>query len=177
VNANAVPNAITPLLPSGVTPCSCQYTQWGYWGGALTTSGRTDVGSINTWVAGVPTVTMPTVGSGSYSGAAVGTVNNAGATYVAAGGFGLNYNFGNNTGNIAISNFDGHNLSGSVAGSGGIYGGAIAGGGINRQGSVAGTFYGPGAAETGGSFAVQATSGPSYVASGIFAGKLTGAIH
>jgi hypothetical protein len=42
---------------------------------------------------------------------------------------------------------------------------------------VSGSFYGPGAAETGGSFALQATSGPSYIASGIFAGKLTGPIR
>ena len=181
VNANAVPGAIASILPSGVSVCACQYLQWGYWGGQLTTFGgdstRTDVGSINTWVAGMPTVTMPTTGSGSYSGAAIGTVNNAGATYVAAGGFSNTYNFGTNTGSVAISNFDGHNFSGTVIGSGATYAGPISGGGDNRQGTLAGTFYGPGAAETGGNFAVQATSGPSYVASGVFAGKLTGPIH
>jgi hypothetical protein len=42
---------------------------------------------------------------------------------------------------------------------------------------VVDSFYGPGAAETGGSFSVHATSGPNYIASGIFAGKLTGPIH
>jgi hypothetical protein len=180
VNSNAVPNAITSLLPNGVTPCSCQFLQWGYWGGALTTTSggvtRTDVGAINTWVAGMPTVTMPTAGSGTYAGAAIGTVNNAGAAYVAAGGFSNTYNFGSNTGTLAINNFDGHNYTGTVNGSGSAYAGAITGGG-NRQGAVLGSFYGPGAAETGGNFAVQATSGPNYVASGIFAGKLTGPIH
>jgi trimeric autotransporter adhesin len=181
VNANAVPGAINSILPSGVSLCACQYLQWGYWGGELTTSSggttRTDIGSINTWVAGVPTVNLPTTGSGSYSGAAIGTVNNAGATYLAAGGFNSSYNFGTNNGSVAINNFDSHNFSGSVSGFGGVYSGSIAGNGGNRQGTVNGFFYGPGAAETGGNFAVQATSGPSYVASGIFAGKLTGPIH
>ena len=61
--------------------------------------------------------------------------------------------------------------------SAGVYTGSISGNGDNRQGSVTGFFYGPGAAETGGNFAVQATRGPNYIASGIFAGKLTGPIH
>jgi len=183
VNANAVPGAIASLLQaSGATPCTCNFLQWGYWGGQVTTSTdggtRTDVGAINTWVAGVPTVTMPTTGSGSYSGAAIGTVNTNGATYLATGGFTNTYNFGTNTGAFAINNFDGHTFTGTVTGSGGAtYAGPIAGGGDNRQGTVIGSFYGPGAAETGGQFAVQATSGPSYIASGVFAGKLTGPIH
>ena len=75
------------------------------------------------------------------------------------------------TGTVAINNFDGHNFNGTVSGASGFYVGAISGGGTNRTGSVLGQFYGPAAAETGGTFAVQATSGPSYTASGIFAGK------
>jgi hypothetical protein len=182
VNANAVPNAIASILPAGVTPCACQYLQWGYWGGQLTTTTangatRNDIGAINTWVAGTPTVTMPTVGMGSYSGAAIGTVNNAGATYVAAGGFSNVYNFGSNTGTVSISNFDSRNFTGNVIGGSGspAYAGSLSGSGA--RGSVTGLFYGPGAAETGGGFAVQGTSGPNYIASGVFAGKLTGPIH
>jgi len=171
------PNA-NSWMPAGVTPCACQYLQWGYWTAridtpnpGLTQTIRNDFGSINTWVAGQPTVNMPTSGSASYNGAAIGTVNNNGANYLAAGSFNNTYNFGSNTGTVAINNFDGHNFSGTVTGSGPAYAGAISGGGGNRTGIVLGQFYGPAAAETGGTFAVQATSGPSYIASGIFAGK------
>jgi trimeric autotransporter adhesin len=171
------PNA-NSWMPAGVTPCACQYLQWGYWTARIETPNsslsqdiRNDFGSINTWIAGQPTVNMPTSGTASYNGAAIGTVNNNGANYLAAGSFNNTYNFGSNTGTVAINNFDGHNFSGTVAGSGPAYAGAISGGGSNRTGIVLGQFYGPAAAETGGTFAVQATSGPSYIASGIFAGK------
>jgi hypothetical protein len=131
---------------------------------------RTDRGFINTWVAGMPTVTMPTSGMGTYTGAAVGTVFNNGNTYLAAGGFSHTYNFGNNTGTVAINNFDGVNYTASVSGVSNVYAGTLNGTGTNRSGIVAGTFFGPNAAETGGGFAVQAASGPRYIASGIFAG-------
>ena len=59
----------TSLLPNGLCS-SCQYLQWGYWGGQIDTPTagegnplRTDVGHINFWVAGQPTVNMPTTGS------------------------------------------------------------------------------------------------------------------
>ena len=47
----------TSLLPNGLCS-SCQYLQWGYWGGQIDTQAiaggpvRTDVGHINFWVAG-----------------------------------------------------------------------------------------------------------------------------
>jgi hypothetical protein len=183
VTSGTVPGAANSLLPPNVSFCSCQYLQWGYWEGNVPAanqggpSNTTQSAFINTWLAGMPTVTMPTAGSGTYAGAAIGTVSNAGANYLAAGGFSNTYNFGTNAGTVAISNFDGHNFAGAVTGSGAVYTGAIAGAGDNRVGAVAGSFYGPGAAETGGAFAVHATSGPSYTASGVFAGKLTGPIH
>jgi trimeric autotransporter adhesin len=182
VTSGTVPGAANGLFQAaGATPCACQYLQWGYWEANLPTtnqggpSNTTQASYINTWVAGQPTVTMPTSGTGTYSGAAIGTVANAGAAYLAAGGFTNTYNFANSTGTIAINNFDGRNFRGSVAGSGNLYAGNLSG--SNLSGTAAGMFYGPNAAETGGSFAVRAGSGPSYIASGIFAGKLTGPIH
>jgi trimeric autotransporter adhesin len=116
VTSTTVPNAINSILPSGVTPCACQYLQWGYWTGTVaetnssnTAVNRYDVGY--TWMAGQPTVTMPTTGTGTYSGAAIGTVNNNGAAYLAGGGFSQTYNFSSNTGNVSITNFDGTNYS------------------------------------------------------------------
>lgn len=183
VTANAVPGAADGLLPANASFCQCQYLQWGYWTGSRTqiTDGnitRNDQAGINTWIAGTPTLQMPTMGRGSYSGAAIGSVYNNGNSYMAAGGFAASYNFGNNTGAIAISNFDGRNYAGTIAGSSGpAYAGALSGGRGNPAGVVLGSFYGPGAAETGGTFSLRQTTGPSYIASGVFAGKLTAPIR
>jgi hypothetical protein len=118
---------------------------------------------------------LPTSGSGTFTGNALGSVSNNGANYLAAGGFTNTYNFGTQTGTVAISNFDNRNFSGPVtaaafAGRTSSYAGNLSGSGVT--GAVQGTFFGPGAAETGGNFAVQSLPGvPTYLASGIFAGK------
>jgi hypothetical protein len=181
VTSGTVPN--NSWMPAGVTPCSCQYLQWGYWTGqagipnaAGTNYSRLDVAAINTWITGQPTVNVPTTGVGTYNGAAVGTVFNSGATYLAAGGFNQTYNFGSQTGTVYITNFDRANYSAAVAGVpgfGGAYGGGLTGP-ANRNGFVLGSFYGPSAQETGGSFNIsngQVAAGSKYLASGIFAGK------
>ena len=130
---------------------------------------RLDAAHINTWVAGTPSVTLPASGIGTFSGNAIGSVVNGGASYLASGGFTNRYDFGNHTGMFMISNFDGKTVSGTVNGVGAGYSGALSGSGLT--GSANGSFFGnlPGnpATETGGNFALR---GPSYLASGIFAG-------
>jgi hypothetical protein len=179
----------TSLLPSGASFCQCQFLQWGYWGGDLLTGNptndlisRVDHGHINFWVAGVPTSVgdLNTLASqsatGTYSGAAIGSVFN-GATasnYVAAGGFTGTYNFGPQTGTLTISNFDGNSFSTGTRPvrlplTGANYTFNVANPGL--AGTINGSFFGPKAAETGGNFAVHSTLGPTYIASGIFAGK------
>jgi hypothetical protein len=185
VTSGTVPD--TSLLPSGVSYCECQYLQWGYWTGRVQVPNAGDtadsanyLATINTWVAGQPTPmadisSLASTGAiGSYSGAAVGSVFNNGANYLAAGGFTHTYNFGTQTGTLAITNFDGRNFGGTVYGTSGSpsYSGALTGTALS--GATLGTFYGPGAIETGGSFSVQSTAGPSYLASGIFAGRQIG---
>lgn len=175
VNANAVPNT-TLLQPSGAQYCACQYLQWGYWGGELDTGGeapRADVAHINTWIAGPQTSAtdinnLTSMGAtGSYSGAAIGNVINNGASYLAAGGFSQTYNFGTQTGSMTISNFDGKTFGGTVIGTRGSPAFAAPLSGSGLRGSAAGSFFGPGAIETGGAFAVQGTG---YSAAGTFAG-------
>jgi trimeric autotransporter adhesin len=175
VTSATVPNN---WMPAGVTPCSCQYLQWGYWSGqlltpnaSLTASTRDDRAFINTWLAGMPTVTMPASGVGTYNGAAVGTVFNNGATYLAAGNFSQTYNFGSNIGTVNITNFDNASYTFGVTGSGRTFTGGLTVGPPNRGGNVAGGFFGPGAIETGGNFGIQSTAGLRYIASGIFAGR------
>ena len=173
VTSGVVPS--NTLLPNGLCS-SCQFLQWGYWTGALDTPNtagtgavRQDVAHINPWIAGVPSVTLPATGVGTFSGNALGSVVNNGASYLASGGFTNTYNFGNHTGMFTISNFDGKTVSGAVNGVGAGYSGSLSGSGLT--GSAKGSFFGnlPGnpATETGGNFALQ---GPAYLASGIFAG-------
>jgi hypothetical protein len=107
---------------------------------------------------------------GTYNGAAVGTVFNNGATYLAAGSFNQSYNFASQAGTVNISNFDGANYSGAVRGSGNTFAGGLSGP-VNRSGSVIGGFFGPLAVESGGRFNIQNISGLRYLASGIFAGR------
>ncbi len=175
----------TSLLPSGASYCQCQFLQWGYWGGDLLTGNanndlvsRIDHGHINFWVAGVPTSVgdLNTLASqstvGTYTGHAIGSVFNAGSNYVAVGGFNGIYNFGTQIGTMTVSNFDGNptlSVTGSAPLTGGKYTLALTQPGV--AGSITGSFFGPKAAETGGNFAFQRTIGPTYIASGIFAGK------
>jgi hypothetical protein len=172
VTSGTVPT--NTLLPNGLCS-SCQFLQWGYWTGELDTPNsagsvvRQDVAHINPWIAGVISSSLPATGVGTFAGNAFGSVVNNGASYLASGGFTNIYNFGNHTGAFTISNFDGKTVSGTVNGLGVGYSGSLSGSGLT--GSAKGSFFGnlPGnpATETGGNFALQ---GPSYLASGIFAG-------
>ena len=120
-------------------------------------------------LAAMPTVTLPTAGVGTYNGVAIGSVLNNGASYLAGGGFNQTYNFGTLTGTANITNFDGANYTAPLTGSGTIFTGNLTGP-ANRTGVLAGTFFGPSAAVTGGGFAVQNPAG-TYIASGAFAGR------
>jgi trimeric autotransporter adhesin len=179
-------NTVTPnaLLPNGLCQ-ACQFLQWGFWTGELDTPnsagtavGRRDRAHINTWIAGIPTsaadlnVLQGSAVTGTYTGNAIGSVVNNGASYLASGGFNASYNFGTQNAAIAITNFDGKNFaaSGRLPLSGANYTAPF--GNTAFSGQIRGSFYGPMAAETGGSFAVQSVPGTTpYLASGIFAGK------
>ena len=180
VTQSAAPPPPTTLLSNGL--CStCQYLQWGYWGGELDTpaSGtnlaRTDVGHINFWVAGTPATSVAEISSlsrtnyvGTYTGNLIGSVVNNGAQYLASGGLQASYAFGTQTGSFTVSHYDvlpTFTAAGTAPLNGSNYNFTFNQGGI--AGSVKGGFYGPAAAETAGNFAFA--SGPSYVTSGIFA--------
>lgn len=165
-------------LPSGVTLCSCDYLQWGWWITDIRhTSGATnnerDRVHLASWVAGeLPNVAeIPTTGSASYNGHVVGNVNNGGARYVAFGTYNQSWNFGTKAGTATITSFDNiSNISGSLASSNGRdFGGSISGGGVS--GNLAGSFF------KGGTDAVKAAAGnftltgTNYQAAGTFAAQ------
>jgi hypothetical protein len=177
--AAAPPSA---LLPNGL--CSCQYLQWGYWGGELDTPAapgslaRIDVGHVNSWVAGLPTPAADLVDlqknnvTGTYTGGLFGSVFNNGAQYLASGGLQATYNFATQMGAFHVINYDG--LSFAATGKNTLTGSNYKFG-VNNvpglAGSVSGSFYGPMAAETGGNFAFSKTVGSPYFTSAIFAAK------
>ncbi len=165
-------------LPSGVTLCSCEFLQWGWWITDIRhTSGATnnerDRVHLATWVAGVlPNVAeIPTTGTANYAGHVAGNVNNNGARYVAFGTYNQSWNFGTKTGGATITSFDNiSNISGTLSSSNGRdFSGSISGGGVS--GAMAGSFF------KGGSDAVKAAAGnftltgTNYQAAGTFAAQ------
>ena len=164
----------------GVTPCTCEFMTWGWWSGEVTYGsgsaylpGARDRLNLATYVAGTLTTTvqLPTTGTATYTGHAVGNVLNGSNAYVAAGTYTNAWNFGTQTGAVAIGNFDGATYAGTASlVSGSVqFTGSIAGAG--RTGSVNGAFFSsPTVAAKGqaGSFAI---TGPAYKAGGTFAAQ------
>lgn len=168
------------LLTNGTLCSTCAFSQWGWWGGdvASTTLGRTEIGNLNTWVAGQPTVTIPRAGTASYTGQAIGTVSNGGSGYIGTGTFTNTYVFDADRGNFSLT-FDGHTTAGQVGPTTfgrGIYSSGCSGCSGFTGGGVAttinGQFFGPTVGtppETGGNFALTGV-GVAYSASGVFLG-------
>jgi len=128
ISADAVPQ---PQLfaDAGVTECECRFLEWGWWGTATDfsddelSSDRRDFAHLGTWVAGdvTPAVDLPTTGTGSYQGHVVGSVVSTATDgtrnrYVAAGSLDVEYDFGARAGRMEVTNFDGRDFSGRVAG-------------------------------------------------------------
>ncbi|MEM6847587.1 MAG: hypothetical protein AAF580_05850 [Pseudomonadota bacterium] len=165
---------------SGVTPCTCEFLEWGWWGTQADTvdngaNVRRDVVHLGTWAAGhqTPTVQLPTSGRAFYDGHVVGNVARTDGgqvrQYVAAGGFRLDYDFTSRNGMTSFD-FDGRRFGGGVSevfsARGNRYTGILAGAGLT--GDVSGSFVrGPQNNHQGtiGSFSVLGTD---YGATGTF---------
>jgi len=118
VTANTAP------LPRGFLPtdCQCQYMQWGYWTGQLDQVNannqitRFDRAHINFWMAGQPTSPCRQRGPAPITGPRSGRSSITVRVNPRRAIFATSYNFGNNTGTIGISNFDGRAVNGTVFG-------------------------------------------------------------
>jgi hypothetical protein len=186
VNSYIVPNTLVGdadnAIMSGVSECNCAFLEWGYWGtkgkfqNANFSGGeRTDYVHLGTWVAGNITnsADLPTTGSATYAGHAVGNVVNGSDQYLAAGNFNMSLDFQYRTGTASVSNFDGKNFSATLnettVSSGNLFNGAVSGalsGEINTS-IVAGSSTNYDGAI--GSFNV--TEGSTWKATGIVAGQ------
>ncbi len=162
-------------VPAGDT-CQCEFLQWGLWAAHLEDTPSVDLETADLlafWVAGeLPALLdMPTTGTATYSGHAIGIVNNDGNIFQAVGGYSQTYDFATGSGPFKITDFDGATYNGSVnaiSGQENLFTGS--GTGASRDIDLNGAFFSGGGdpvAEVGGGFSINGTD---YDASGIFAG-------
>jgi hypothetical protein len=173
--------------------CSnCSFMNWGAFGTIMTFGSNADPDNfIDTispgwWItAKLPRGSdLPTTGSATYNGTAVGSVVvGSGPAYVAAGNLGMDWNFASRKGTLSISNFDANSPNGPLN----VSGAMSAPGQVNRfSGSLSGTAGAAGSVSGGayGSFAARgndpvagiignwhATNNTNYRATGIFGGS------
>ncbi|MBD1549340.1 FecR domain-containing protein [Roseibium aggregatum] len=186
VNSYLVPSTLVGdadnAIMSGVTECTCAFLEWGYWGtktkykNANFSGGeRTDYVHLGTWVAGNITnsASLPSTGSATYAGHAVGNVANGSAKYLAAGNFSMSMDFGSRTGSASVSNFDGKNFSATLSettvSSGNLFNGTVSGalnGEINTS-----IVSGPSTNYDGAIGNFNVTDGSTWAATGIVAGQ------
>jgi trimeric autotransporter adhesin len=174
------------LLPSGVSPCDCDFMRWGFWGGDFTNSisGQRERVHLGQWVAGDLASAGEIAGIsgiGTYAGHAIADIANAGRVYKAGGGFDMSYNFSTRIGTANVTNLDGINYSATVSAFSGLENmpsGTLNGTGGGGIGAVSGPlnlgFYRNGsnpAAGVGGGFKVN--NGGGYSATGIVIGRQT----
>lgn len=165
---------------SGVTPCVCEFLTWGWWSKEYQYAssfwfnpGGRDRINLATYVAGTltPSVSLPTTGTATYSGHAVGSVVNGANAYVAVGNYSNVWNFSSQTGAVTISNFDGATYSGSAALTGGTGNFTATLAGAGRTGAVAGSFFSSSSTPAKGQAGAFSVTGPNYKAGGTFAAQ------
>jgi len=146
---------ISALINPTTTLSYTAYGAWASQNGVTMTAGAISLG--------VPTAVMPVAGTATYNGTTLGVMTNASGGLAVWGGIQLVANFG--TGSVAttISNLQTQvidtsatgtlsNMTGTATIAGNQYSGTLSGGGLS--GTQVGSFYGPGAAETGGTWKV-----------------------
>jgi hypothetical protein len=193
IPSTLVAGADTDLF-AGTPRCTCSFLEWGYWGTRFRGEDETVTGSdssrrdyihLGTWAAGNVTTNaaLPTAGTASYTGHAVGSVARQAvdgtARYLAAGSFAMTYDFASRVGSSSISGFDGRDFAGVVGGASGAPGdlnsfsGALNQTGGDVSGTLTGAFVGgPGGVAQGvvGSFGLENTSG-TWSATGVIVGQ------
>jgi hypothetical protein len=185
VGANTT-SFLSSISSTTVTPCACEFTQWGFWsslsGQSLDNGTSRFVDGTSSpalWVAGVPTTAMnlPTTGTATYTGHAIADISSNGAQYLAAGTFANTVNFGTARGAVTINGLDGTNYAGNVSltPSTTLFAGNLTGNIGGRTAALNGSFFQGGPTNTtplygemGGSLTL---AGANYLGSGVFLGR------
>ena len=179
---------------SGVTPCTCAFLTWGWWGGDVSYSngstynpGGRDRINLATYVAGTLSVASEInalTSTATYNGHMVGNVGNNDRGYVAAGSYQNVWSFGSRSGAVTAT-FDGTTFGngstntymtganavtfGTLTAQGGTSAPIVAG---SKSLSINGAFFSGGAgnpvAGQAGSFSI---TGTNYKAAGTFAAQ------
>ncbi|MEI2385487.1 FecR domain-containing protein [Breoghania sp. JC706] len=147
--------------------CTCSYLKWGWWGKAESGEGGTSSVHLGNWVIGDVTdnLEMPSSGTATYTGHAVGTVVNGSSQYIATGALSASMDFAARAGNVSVSDFDGHAFGSDVS-----FAGSSTFAGTSGATSITGSFVNDGASPAQGVIGSFTTSEGSWSASGIFAG-------
>lgn len=156
---------------------NCEFMTWGWWGKA---SGPESFYSVHlgNWIIGKQpeNSALPTSGTATYNGNAVGTVLNDGAQYIATGTMTSTMNFGTRSGTVSVSNYDSKNFSAGVNfGTGAAtFSGNVTSG--VASGSVTGAFAANGTNPVQGIMGNFSATDGSWSSTGIFAGSTTGVV-
>jgi hypothetical protein len=169
---------------------ACDFIDWGWWGtrvridasGTEIPNERGEFVHMGTWVAGdiANRVDLPTSGSATYNGSALGTVSrdtgSGVAKYIARGDVNMSFDFDTRQGNLTIGNFDGLSATGTVAGNPdqakALFGGSLSG--TSVSGSVNGAFVNNGSDVAAGIIGDFGLSGTGVQAVGTIAGVRAG---
>jgi hypothetical protein len=166
----------------GTQFCQCDYTKWGLWAAETTRTGSNNSTVRDKaemfWVAGrLPgsASDVPVTGSATYVGHAIANIANGGQSYVAAGQFQNNVNFGTRVGNVTINNLDSTNYSGQVnllAGDPRYFAGSLSGNNAYRSMTLTGNFFQGRTSPVGEMGGGVSISGYNYSGGGVFLGKM-----
>ncbi|WP_310240947.1 FecR domain-containing protein [Rhizobium rosettiformans] len=115
VSSDVVPAKIFADDTSSAICNSCSFMTWGWWGKAASGESSQSV-HLGNWIIGkTPEVgRLPSSGSATYNGNAVGTVLNNGDQYIATGTMRSTMNFGTRTGDVEITDYDGRDFTSNV---------------------------------------------------------------
>ncbi|MBA4799981.1 MAG: FecR domain-containing protein [Rhizobiales bacterium] len=151
---------------------ACEFMTWGWWG-------RNSVGEVlyevhlGNWIIGdqPENSAVPTSGTATYTGNAVGTVVNAGAQYIATGTMSSTMNFGTRTGTVSVSNYDSKSFSAGVnfGSNTPTFSGSVTSG--VASGTVTGAFASNGTDPVKGIMGNFSVVDGTWSSSGIFAGS------
>jgi hypothetical protein len=166
----------------GTSFCQCEYTRWGLWNSEFARPGPNN-SSIEEraqmfWVAGrLPGAgQVPVTGTATYNGHAIAAIRNGNQTYVSAGSFQNVVNFGSRSGSVTVTGLDSTNYAGRMTFSSSdsrFFSGTLSGlNNQNRNMVINGSFFTGTTSAVGEMGGALQVGGPSYIGSGIFAGRM-----
>jgi hypothetical protein len=166
-------NPATTLTSASNPACTCEFLSWGKWNSSVPDP-RDDSKTLTargTYVAGTPSVQLPTMGNATYSGFMAGYASNN--SQLITGTYQNAWDFRARSG-VFNGSFDNRSYSGTIQGTGTTFAGTFTStSGHHRSGSLNGGFFSSptdAAAYQAGTFSIGGNHS-RYQASGVFAGQ------